>query len=257
MTISLKEKTLFVAWQDQQSRSWFPIGKLTYDGKKYQFIYLNGAKTAQEKCGFKPLFSFPNFKEIYTSNYLFPLFANRLMSRSRFEYQNLINSLDLSEDEDDLIAILARSEGEKTTDSLRVFSYPEVRNDGQYMLHFLAHGLRYLHQDAIQKITSLNKGDLLWLAHEAHNSWDEKAITLNTHDHYIVGYLPRYLVDNIFDILRKNPSLIQVKVVKINLEPIPIKYRLLCEIIYSGIDHYQPFQQEIYQPIYQKEMVKA
>jgi hypothetical protein len=57
--------------------------------------------------------------------------------------------------------------------------------------------------------------------------------------------------------LRKNPSLIQVKVVKINLEPIPIKYRLLCEIIYSGIDHYQPFQQEIYQPIYQKEMVKA
>lgn len=81
-------KTLFLAWLDPISRYWFPIGRLTFDGGIYQFVYTQGVKEAQEKCAFKPLSSFPRLDEIYTSTQLFPVFANRLMSRSRPDYSS-------------------------------------------------------------------------------------------------------------------------------------------------------------------------
>ena len=34
---------LFLAWQNPSTRPWFPIGKLTHDGRFYHFIYLQGA----------------------------------------------------------------------------------------------------------------------------------------------------------------------------------------------------------------------
>jgi len=78
---TLKTKTsnpLFLAWQDPVSRYWFTIGRLTFEDGKYQFVYTQGVKEAQEKCAFKALSSFPNLDEIYTSTHLFPVFANRL-----------------------------------------------------------------------------------------------------------------------------------------------------------------------------------
>jgi len=39
-------KTLFLAWQDYESRSWSPIGRLTFDEKRYQFVYIQGGKKA-------------------------------------------------------------------------------------------------------------------------------------------------------------------------------------------------------------------
>ncbi len=244
-------KTLFLAWQDYHSREWFPIGKLTFDGKKYKFVYINGAKDAQEKRGFKPLLSFPNFEEIYYSTNLFPIFANRLMSSSRPEYHSFLERLNLSKDETDLMKILAHTDGKRETDSLTIFPYPSIDEKGKYHLYFLAHGLRYLPPETITHIETMKRGEQLWLAHEFHNPYDNKALTINTADHYIVGYCPRYLVGNIFDILMQEPQLVEVKVAKINHKPTPIKFRLLCEMIYSGIEGYCPFQQKEYQPISQ------
>lgn len=35
-------KTLFLAWQDGKSRYWYPIGRLTFDGEMYKFVYTQG-----------------------------------------------------------------------------------------------------------------------------------------------------------------------------------------------------------------------
>ncbi|MFM6120553.1 MAG: DNA-binding protein, partial [Sphaerospermopsis kisseleviana] len=59
-----KPQTLFLAWQDTDSRSWFTIGKLTYDGKEYQFVYTQGVKEAENQCQFQPLYSFPDFHKV-------------------------------------------------------------------------------------------------------------------------------------------------------------------------------------------------
>ncbi len=74
-------KTLFVAWQDPISRSWFPIGRLTFDGQRYQFLYIKGALDAQKQCGFSGVWALRDFYQVYESAELPPLFANRVMRR--------------------------------------------------------------------------------------------------------------------------------------------------------------------------------
>ncbi|WP_414567038.1 hypothetical protein [Nostoc sp. CCY 9925] len=48
-------QTLFLAWQDPNSRSCFTIGRLTFDGVKYKSVYTQGVKDAQQTCSFSPL----------------------------------------------------------------------------------------------------------------------------------------------------------------------------------------------------------
>ncbi len=242
-------KTLFLAWQDYESRFWFPIGRLTFDSERYQFVYIKGAEDAKQQCGFQPLISFPQWDKVYYSTNLFPIFANRLMSRSRPEYKSFVERLNVPLDNDDPMVLLARSEGKRETDSLTVFPRPEANQEGKYELHFLAHGLRYLPEGAIALIEQFQVGDKLWLAHEFQNEYDTRALTLNTQDHYIVGYCPRYLLSNVFDVLMQSPQLVDVRVERINYSPTPLRFRLLCKMTYSTLDDVQPFSQDEYQPI--------
>jgi hypothetical protein len=248
-------QTLFLAWQDYESRIWFPIGRLTFDGTRYQFVYIKGAKDAEQQCRFQPLISFPQWHQVYYSNHLFPVFANRLMSRSRPEYSSFVERLNIPLNEDEPMVLLARSEGKRETDSLTVFPCPEPDESGKYQLHFLAHGLRYLPEGALAKIEQLKVGDKLWLAHEFQNEYDTRALTLNTQDHHIVGYCPRYLLSNVFDVLKRSPQLVEVQVERINQSPTPLRFRLLCKIIYSILDDVLPFSQEEYLPIFETELV--
>ncbi len=240
--------TLFLAWQDPISRSWFPIGRLTFDGKSYQFVYTQGVKEATVKCAFKPLSSFPRLNEIYTSTHLFPVFSNRLMSRSRPDYQNFIQQLNIPDSENNPIAILARSGGERETDTLTVFPYPEPDEQGRYHLYFLSHGLRHLPSSAIERINQLQVRERLWLAHEIQNPYDSCALTLNTEDHHIVGYCPRFLLAEVFVLLRQNSS-IEVRVEQVNQPPTPLQFRLLCSMTAVCKDDFRPFSSSQYQPL--------
>ena len=243
-----KTPTLFLAWQDSISRYWFPIGRLTFDGSVYQFVYTQGVKEAKEKSAFKPLSSFPHLDEIYTSTQLFPVFVNRLMSRSRPDYQRFIKWLNIPNDEHDPITILARSGGERETDTLAVFPCPEIDERGQYHLYFFSHGLRHLPSGTIERINQLEFGEKLWLAHEFQNPYDSQALILNTEDHYIVGYYPRYLLAEIFELLRQNSNL-EVRVERLNKPPTPLQFRLLCKMSFDIQPGFRPFSNYQYQPI--------
>lgn len=242
-------KTLFLAWQDYQSRSWNPVGRLTFDGKNYEFVYIEGAKEAQKKFGFEPLMSFPEWNKTYRSTELFAFFANRVMSPSRPDYRKHLDRLDLSEQSFDLMEFLGRSEGYRQTDNFKVFPYPNLDSDGKYHLYFLVHGLRHLPKCSMDRIAQLQVGDTLWLCHELQNPYDNEALALTTEDHYHLGYCPRYLSHDVFDLLRRYPSLVEVKVAKVNLPPSPLKSRLLCEMNYSGFEGYVPYAHKTYQPL--------
>ncbi|MDF5722484.1 MAG: HIRAN domain-containing protein [Rhizonema sp. PD37] len=242
-------KTLFLAWQDPDSRAWFPIGRLTFDGDKYQFFYTVGAKEAQSQFGFQPMFSFPIFDKVYTSVELFPLFSNRLMQRSRPEYNNFVQWLNIPQHEDDPIAILSRSGGQKVTDHYEVFPCPKPDENGLYHIHFFIHGLRHFPPCSIERISSLKPRDVLWLAHEAQNSYDSNALTLQTEDHYILGYCPRYIAPDVLKLLQRNPKLVHVQVERINPAPTPLQFRLLCNMTAEWHDDFRPFSSSFYQPI--------
>jgi len=241
-------KTLFLAWQDPIRRYWFPIGRLTFDGSIYQFVYTQGVKEAEEESAFKPLLSFPRLNEVYTSTHLFPVFANRLMSRSRPDYSSFIEWLNIPNNENDPITILARSGGERETDTLAVFSCPEVDEQRHYNLYFFLHGLRHLPTSAIERINQLESGDKLWLAHEFQNSYDSQALILNTENHHIVGYCPRYLLAEIFELLRQNLNL-EVRVEHVNKYLTPLQFRLLCKMSVNCREDFRPFSGSQYQPL--------
>ena len=77
--------SLFVAWRPAtpEQGAWRPVGRLEHDGHLYRFCYTRGAR----KPDFRPFPRMENLDRVYASEALFPLFANRLLSQSRPEYE--------------------------------------------------------------------------------------------------------------------------------------------------------------------------
>lgn len=249
-------KTLFLAWKDPISPNWFTIGRLTFDKNIYQFVYTQGVKEAEEKCAFTPLLSFPRLNEVYTSTYLFPVFANRVMSRSRPDYSSFIEWLDLPDGGDDPLEILARSGGERVTDTFAVFPDPEVDEKGRYNLYFFSQGLRHLPRSAIDRIDRLDAGETLEFDRELQPFDDSPALVLTTEDGDRVGYYPRYLLREIFELLRQNSNL-EVRVERVNKPPTPLQFRLLCKMSVHCRDNFSLFSSCQYQPMIVEMAVKS
>jgi hypothetical protein len=244
-------KTLFLAWQDNTSRTWFPIGKLTYDGQRYHFGYIQGALQAQEQANFKPLMAFPNFYESYMSIELFWPFANRLLNKSRPEYPEFIGWLNLDPNGNpaliDPITLLGLSGGKRVTDSLEVFPMPECDTSGEYQIHFFTNGLRHYPPSAQQRAAKCFAGEVLMLVHDLQNEHDSNALMLRTVDRHIVGFCPRYLVKDFHQLIDNQPQTVKVVVEKVNPTPTPLQFRLLCKLTAQWSQSFQPFSSGEYQ----------
>ena len=239
-------KGLYLAWQDPQSRQWFPVGKLSFEASVYRFVYTKGATFSKH---FTPFGFMQNMHEVYRSRDLFPLFANRLISKKRPEYKDFLRWLDLREDEAAPLVLLARTEGVRETDSLTVFPCPERTLDGKYVVHFFSHGLRYLPEEARLRISKLGRGDRLYLLPDPQNSYDGCAIALRTNEPAsIVGYCPRYISCDFLEILENNPEAVQVRVNRVNADA-PIQLRLLCTLTADWPDDFKPCSSEEYQEL--------
>ncbi|NET11597.1 MAG: DNA-binding protein, partial [Okeania sp. SIO1H6] len=125
---------LFLAWQDSVTRSWFPVGSLTYKNNWYEFVYLRGAEEAKNKCGFSGIWSLNEFDKVYRSQELLPVFSHRIMKKTRPDYPDFISWQNLSETEDEPMVLLSRSGGKKVTDNYEIFPYPEQDENGVYHL---------------------------------------------------------------------------------------------------------------------------
>ncbi len=58
----------------------------------------------------------------------------------------------------------------------------------------------------------------------------EQPLVLNTDDHHIVGYCPRYLNNEVFELFSTNPNSVDVRVERVNQSPAPLPFRLLCNL---------------------------
>ncbi len=247
-------KTLFLAWQDPTTQRWLPIGRLTYDERTYRFVYTRGAKVAVDECGFRLLEEFSALTEAYESDELFPLFSNRLPSRSRSDYGQFVEWLNVPKDSDDPIALLSRSGGRRMTDFFEVFPHPEPDPEGRYHIHFFAHGLRHLPKESIDRIRRLGKDERLLIVLDFQNPHDPQALMLRTNDtfpgdRYFVGFCPRYLLDDAFAILLSCGDSPEVRVERVNPPPAPLQLRLLCNMTACWPDEFRPCAGEMYQPL--------
>lgn len=247
-------KTLFLAWQDPSSQTWFPIGQLTRREALYEFAYLQGALTASRQGGFIPPWTFPNLHRVYRSADLFPPFANRLLRSSRPDFPDFLKWLNIPANEDDPLTLLARSGGQRRDDHFEIFPQPERNEHGEYRLHFFTHGLQSFPADVHARVQTLQPETQLLITHDTQNPLDPRALILRTQDLHLVGYCPRYVAEEFFDLVCQYPEQIAITVEKVNRPPTPIQFRLLCVLTASGFEHFLPFSGSDYQPIVTKQL---
>lgn len=240
-------KVLYVAWQDPETRRWFPVGRLTRENGVYRFVYTKGAEASSN---FIPFGRMKALHQVYESLQLFPLFENRLLGSKRPEYKDFLHWLNVREGEDDQIALLARSGGIRETDSLMVFPCPEPGPNHTYEINFFSHGLRHLPEHSIPLIDKLLPGERLYLMPDPQNPHDAMAIALRTSDPpTIVGYCPRYLTQDFHQLLRENdPDEVKVLVERVNSDA-PIQLRLLCALVAPWPRNFSPCSGEEYMPL--------
>lgn len=244
-------RTLFLTWQNKsKSQLWFVIGRLDASqlptSSLYQFMYVQGVREAMAH-GFKPLASFPKLDQVYESPVLFPFFDNRVPKKSRPDYVEYIQRLNL--DSEDPVSILSRSGGQRATDNFEIFPLPQKTIAGTYQIHFLAHGLSHLPDESRQKVLRIHPQDKLSICRDIQNPVESSALFLRTEDYYNVGFCPRYLCQEFNLLLKKNCTKSLVSVERVNPPPSPIQTRLLCKFETPWPIDKEPFNATEYQPI--------
>lgn len=245
-------RTLFLAWEDPVEGRWYPIGRLTSDDRRYVFVYTGGVLDAQRTGRFRLLPAFPEFRRVYQSDALFPLFANRLLPASRPDFDNYLQWLNLGEADPAPLAILARTGGQRVTDNLEVFTSPERISGSMYETSFFLHGLNYLPKESSERVDRLERGEQLLLMWDFQNPNDPSALAVRTAEKFpgyvhVIGYCPRHLRGEIQRLLTTNGPVLTVE--RINPPPAPLQYRALCRLRVRLPDSFAPFSEPEYQPI--------
>lgn len=240
--------TLFLAWQDEKHRQWFPVGRLDAeaDPRSYRFRYIGGAKRACNEVGFPPLYEFPDLLKDYRSPELFPLFTNRVIAPNRPDRPEYLRNLNLDE-EADPVEILAVSGGRRTTDLYEVFPKINKRQDGSFTCRFFVHGSRHVPTESNRRIDTLVVGETLFLTLELTNPVAQFAVQIQTEDYHVIGWSPRYLVDDLVIAMAEYP-LYSAKVVRVNSQPGSSKQRVLVQMDGRWTNH-TPMVSDDFQPL--------
>lgn len=240
-------KTLFVAWQQPDSKEWIPVARLDYRAERYQFSYTRGAFRARD---FVPFGQMDKLDRVYESSTLFPLFSNRLISRSRPEFKDHLRWLGLADMPDDPMTMLALTGGIRGTDQVELFSLPSITEDGEYQLDFFARGIRHLPKETIGLISSLQPGSKLFLMQDRQNPVDPYALALRSGDPVVfTGYCPKYYAKDLGLLLDDSNSGLEAHVKSINADA-PLNMRLLCSITAKLSSQFTLFDTELdFEPI--------
>ena len=221
--------TLLLAWQHPVTREWFPIGRLARDEGVYRFRYVRGFDQAV-KAGLQPLMAFPDPDAVYVSRSLFPFFQNRVMSPHREDYAEYVSRLGVPPDERDPLPFLAISEGRLTTDAFEVFPAAERDSAGRYAVRFFVRGLRHLASEDSTRAEALHQGERLDLVPDPQNQADSRAMFLVTADGHRVGYVPRYLTEDLQELRGVHGASPVAVVERVNPAPVPLQQRVICSL---------------------------
>ena len=240
------ERRLYATWRNPEGLI-RPVGVLTRrstgDGESYHFVYL---KAVEQFEGFKCLPGLPDLHHAYESEFLFPVFRNRLMPRRRPDYEDFVQRLALDV-ETDPFEVLIRSEGWRATDRIEVFAHPERTEDDTLTALFFVRGIR--HRDcAVEAVDEVQVGDILELVDEPDNPVNPRAILVSTRTGRMVGWVPECLLETVHE-LHELTTAVQVTAEHVNPDTSPPHMRLLCRLQAPWPDGYEPLDGPEYRPI--------
>lgn len=245
-----KSNVLFVCWRDFSKNSWVPVAVLLRTSGVFSFGYTRGARYAK---GFRPFGRMTELTGVYSSDTLFPLFANRLLNSSRPELEQFRTWLNLGLHENsylDPFLVFERTSGIRSTDSLELIPLPQRTEDGKFRMEFFCRGVRFLTPCSREVIERLKPIERLLALSDFQNDSDPNAIALRTEGMAtFVGYLPRYLAGEIHKITSKKIyESIDIRVVRVNLDA-PSEFRVLCKIEFDWPSGFSPFSGGQFAPI--------
>ena len=241
-------RTLFLSWQTHKpARQWFPVGRLDLVPEStycYRFRYIHGAMQAQDQAKFPLLVEFPELDWGYKFDRLFPVFQNRVMRPTRPDFPDYVHSLGLTEDAD-AFDILSVSGGRRVTDPYGVFPKLEKDADENFTCRFFLNGSRHVSPKAQERIRSLRENESLHLelTHSAAN-W---AVQIQTEDHQMIGWAPRYLA-TVLAAAPKESRKCSAKVVRNNTDHSYVNEQVLVEMRGRWKDH-EPMSGEEFRPL--------
>jgi hypothetical protein len=244
-------RELILAWQDAKSLRWSAVGRLSYDKvqDKYTFRYTQAAKEANEKNVFSTLWGMDDLTKTYESvKEPLPVFQNRLLRKTRPEYEKYLEWLGVKGEELSPIKELELSGGVRATDNYQLFPVPE-NESGKYRLKFFVHGIRHMVGSYIERVETLKSGDHLKLMFDVQNHVDKNAIALRTEDPpELVGYLPSFFTNDIKKLIDQNGSeALCVNVMQVNLDA-PSQFRLHCSLETPWPENFLPLNDALISP---------
>ncbi|WP_237174250.1 HIRAN domain-containing protein [Prescottella equi] len=197
---------LMVMQRNPATTSYRAVGFLDVLEGAYEFAYLRAVVEADD---FVPLLGFRDASIRHRRGYLFPLFAERVISARRPDRPGYLEALDLSDNAEPW-EILGRSGGHRQGDSIELLRVPDVRADGHTSGTFLVHGVRYRGDKASDRIAGLQRGDRLELAPDPENEWNPLAVFVAS-DGLPLGYVPNPLVEYVQALLPAAPTVTVVR----------------------------------------------
>lgn len=246
----MSERTLFLAWQDAgETRRWFPVGRLDVDNNVpgFRFRYIAGAKRAQEEAGYPLAAEFPELDGDYREVELFPTFRNRVMSPHRPDFLDYVRTLDLTKTADP-VELLAVGGGMRVTDNYEVFPKLIKGLDGGFTCRFFIHGWRYTPKAARRRIDGLEGDEELRIALELNNPVGQLAVQIQTTDYHMIGWAPRYLIDDLAKAMAESSGDYSARIVRVNRPLDPANQRILVEMS-SRWDTHEPMSGEDFRPL--------
>lgn len=243
--------SVFIAWRggSPERGEWSPVARLDHSDGEYRFVYTQGARML---AGFHPFPGMPDLNEVYRSRALFPMLTNRLLSRSRPEYDAWLTWSGFNpKNPPDPLAVLSVTEGIRQTDALEVFPRPIADPQGNYGTRFFLHGLRHASAQAHARLSALRSGDFLCVELEDDNEHDPHAVAVldDGVSRLRLGYVPRYLARDVRALIACNGvEAISLRVARINLDA-PMQMRMLCTLEAPWPRGFEPCAGAEFQPI--------
>jgi len=189
--------------------------------------------------------------EVYESEELFPLFANRLLPASRPEYDAYLrwSGFDPGNPPDPIV-VLGVTEGIRQTDAIEVFPCPVSDAEGCFLNKFFLHGIRWMSPCVVDRIAELKPNEPLKLMADFQNSTDPHAVAVRTEeDRMMIGYVPRYLARDVWSLVQEcDVNFIDLSVVNVNQDA-PFQNRLLCRMNACWPEGFRPCSGNEFQPI--------
>jgi len=200
-----------------------------------------------------------DLEQIYESNELFPIFASRILSASRLEYEAFLRWGGFTPGKPpDPMVILGVTEGLRQTDSIEVFPCPYPDPNGRYVNKFFLHGIRWMPAFAAERIQKLKRDDRLLVMADLSNAFDPFAVAVRTESEpALIGYVPRYLAQDVYRLLHGCPKdTVQMFVERLNADA-PLQQRLLCRLEACWPNEFIPCADEAFHPIPQGCILEA